>query len=154
MVRKLLLGGVANLDDQASLAEHSPVLRRLLDHYGFTFPAFFLPTLHHLYRLTLFGRGTVDLGVGRAGIALSAIEGLDICVWSARDRLERPHAWSADRQQAFTFWEARANALLPMVEQLSQPQATVYPLSEPETELLERAARPGSRWKHPSRSAS
>ncbi|GAQ93025.1 hypothetical protein KFL_012570010 [Klebsormidium nitens] len=135
VVRKLLLGGVANLDDRAVLAEHSPILRRLLDHYGSTFPTFFLPTLHHLYRLTLFGRGTVGLGVGRAGIALSAIEGLDICVWSTRDRVERPHAWSADRQQAFAFWEARANALLPAVEQLSQPEAGVYPLSVPETAL-------------------
>ncbi|GAQ91154.1 hypothetical protein KFL_007360010, partial [Klebsormidium nitens] len=135
VVRKLLLGGVANLDNRAVLAKHSPILRRLLDHYGSTFPTFFLPTLHHLYRLTLLGRGAVGLGVGRAGIALSAIEGLDICVWSARDRVERPHAWSADRQQAFAFWEARTNALLPAVEQLSQPQAVVYPLSVPEIAL-------------------
>ncbi|GAQ85391.1 hypothetical protein KFL_002330010 [Klebsormidium nitens] len=135
VVRKLLLGRVANLDDRATLAEHSPVLRRLLDHYGFTFPSFFLPTLHHLYRLALFGRGAVGLGVGRAGVTLSAIEGLDYCVWSARDLVEQPHTWTAHRQQALAFWEARANALLPAVEQLSQPQAAVYPLSIPETVL-------------------
>ncbi|GAQ93575.1 hypothetical protein KFL_016680010 [Klebsormidium nitens] len=85
VVRKLLLGGAANDDDRVVLAEHSPILRRLLDHYGDRYPRFFYPTLHHLYRLTLFGRGAVGLGVGRAGWALSAIEGLDVCVWLGRD---------------------------------------------------------------------
>jgi hypothetical protein len=63
VVRKLLLGGVANLDDKAILAEHAPILGRLLDHFGFVFPRYFTPALHHLYRLTLFGRGAVGLGV-------------------------------------------------------------------------------------------
>jgi hypothetical protein len=84
VVRKLLLGGVANLEDKAILAEHAPILGRLLDHFGFVFPRCFTPALHHLYRLTLFGRGAVGLEVGRAGWPLSAIEGLDNCVSAAR----------------------------------------------------------------------
>ncbi|GAQ92876.1 hypothetical protein KFL_011770010, partial [Klebsormidium nitens] len=67
VVRKLLLGGAANDDDRVVLAEHSPILRRLLDHYGDRFPRYFHPALHHLYRLTLFARGAMGLGVGRAG---------------------------------------------------------------------------------------
>jgi hypothetical protein len=55
VVRKLLLGGIANLEDKAILAEHAPILGRLLDHFGFVFPRYFTPALHHLYRLTLFG---------------------------------------------------------------------------------------------------
>ncbi|GAQ93340.1 hypothetical protein KFL_014520010 [Klebsormidium nitens] len=34
VVRKLLLGGAANDEDRVVLSEHSPILRRLLDHYG------------------------------------------------------------------------------------------------------------------------
>jgi hypothetical protein len=81
VVLKLLLGGVANLEDKAILAEHAPILGRLLDHFaGFVFSRYFTPALHHLYRLTVFGRGAVGLGVGRAGWPLSAIEGLDYCI--------------------------------------------------------------------------
>jgi hypothetical protein len=126
---------VADLDDRTVLAEHSPILRRLLDHFPSGFPSFFSPILHHLYCLTLLGRGAVRLGEGRAGLALSALEGLDYCVWLARDRVERPHAWTAPRQQAFAFWEARAHALLPAVEHLSHPPAVLYPLLGPEIVL-------------------
>jgi hypothetical protein len=136
VVRKLLLGGVADLDDKATLAEHAPILGRLLDHFGFVFPRFFTPALHHLYRLTLFGRGAVGLGVGRAGWPLSAIEGLDYCVWTARDFVERPWTRTAERLQAVEFWETKANALLPGVESLTHPSTELYPLNVPETELL------------------
>jgi hypothetical protein len=103
VVRKLLLEGVVDLDDKATLAEHAPILGRLLDHFGFVFPRFFTPALHHLYRLTLFGRGADGLGVGRAGWPLSAIEGLDYCVWTARDFVERPWTRTAERLQAVEF---------------------------------------------------
>ncbi|GAQ79812.1 hypothetical protein KFL_000380420 [Klebsormidium nitens] len=128
VVRKLLLGGVANLDDKAILAEHAPILGRLLDHFGFGFPRYFTPALHHLYRLTLFGRGAVGLGVGRAGWPLSAIEGLDNCVSAARDFVERPWTRTAERLQAVEFGETRANALLPGVESLTAPSTALYPL--------------------------
>jgi hypothetical protein len=132
VVRKLLLGRAANDDDRVVLAEHSPILRRLLDHYGDRYPRFFYPTLHHLYRLTLFGRGAVGLGVGRAGWALSAIKGLDVCVWLGRE----PHPLTVEHQQAFDFWAARANALLPEVENLSLPAPHEYALLPPERTLL------------------
>jgi hypothetical protein len=138
VVRKLLLGGVANLEDKAILAEHAPILGRLLDHFGFVFPSYFIPALHHLYRLTLFGRGAVGLGVGRAGWPLSAIEGLDYCVWTARNFVERPWSRTAERLQAVEFWETRANALLPGVESLTAPSTALYPLNVPETELLKK----------------
>jgi hypothetical protein len=136
VVRKLLLGGVADLDDKAIFAEHAPILGRLLDHFGFVFPRYFTPALHHLYRLTVFGRGAVGLGVGRAGWPLSAIEGLDNCVSAARNFVERPWTCTAERLQAVEFWETRANALLPGVESLTAPSITLYPLNVPETELL------------------
>jgi hypothetical protein len=136
VVRKLLPGGVANLDDQAIFAEHAPILGRLLDHFGFVFLRYFTPALHHLYRLTLFGRGAVGLGVGRAGWPLSAIEGLDYCVWTARNFVEHPWTRTADRLQAVQFWETRANALLPGVESLTAPSTALYPMNVPETELL------------------
>lgn len=132
VVRKMLLGGAANDLDRILLAEHAPILRRLLDHYGDRFPAFFHPALHHLYRLTLFGRGAVGLGVGRAGWALSAIEGLDVCVWLQR----QPNPLSVEQRQAFDFWAARANSLLPGVETLTPPAPQRYPLLPAERELL------------------
>jgi hypothetical protein len=136
VVRKLLLGGVANLEDKAILVEHAPILGRLLDHFGFVFPRCFNPALHHLYRLTLFGRGAVGLGVGQAGWPLSAIEGLDNCVSAARDFVERPWTRTAESLQAVEFWETRANALLPGVESLTAPSTALYPLNVPEAELL------------------
>jgi hypothetical protein len=132
VVRKLLLGGAATDPDRILLAEHAPILRRLLDHYGDRFPPFFQPALHHLYRLTLFGRGAVGLGVGRAGWALSAIEGLDVCVWLQR----QPNPLSVVQRQALDFWAARANSLLPGVETLTRPAPELYPLLPAEQELL------------------
>jgi hypothetical protein len=136
VVRKLLLGGVANLEEKAILAEHAPILGRLLDHFKFVFPRYFTPGLHHLYRLTLFGRGAVGLGVGGAGWPLSAIEGLDNCVWTACDFVERPWTHTAERLQAVEFWETRANALLPCVKSLTAPSTALYSLNVPEAELL------------------
>ncbi|GAQ92237.1 hypothetical protein KFL_009530035 [Klebsormidium nitens] len=122
VVRKLLLGGAVDDADRVVLAEHSPILRRILDHYRDRFPPFFLPSLHHLYRLTLFGRGAVGLGVGRAGWAHSAIEGLDVCVSMLRASRIAGTPFSAAQQQAFQFWKTRANALLPEVESLKPPE--------------------------------
>lgn len=132
VVRKMLLGSAANDHDRVLLAEHAAILRRLLDHYGDRFPGFFHPVLHHLYRLTLFGRGAVGLGVGRAGWALSAIEGLDVCVWLQRE----PTPLSVEQRQAYDFWAARANSLLPGVETLTPPTPQEYPLLQAEQELL------------------
>jgi hypothetical protein len=132
VVRKLLHGGAANDDDRVVLSEHSPILRRLLDQYGDRFPQFFHPAPHHLYRLTLFARGAMGLGVGRAGWALLAIEGLDVCVWLQRE----PKSLSFEQQQAFDYWAARTNALLPGVESLSPPAPHEYALLPPERILL------------------
>ncbi|GAQ86810.1 hypothetical protein KFL_003120160 [Klebsormidium nitens] len=136
VVRKLLLGGAATGEDKATLAEHAPVLRRLLDHYGDVFPDFFMPALHHLYRLTLFGRGACGLGVDRAGWALSAIEGLDHCVSLARDFRTQGVPPNAEQREVFRFWEARANDLLAGVESLTPPAPQQYPLSPAELRLL------------------
>lgn len=136
VVRKLLLGGAANEEDKAALAEHSPILRRLLDHYGDAFPNFFMPALHHLYRLTMFGRGASGLGVGRAGWALSAIEGLDYGVRMAREFQSQANAPNAEQLEMFRFWKARANDLLPGVESLTPPVSQQYSLSQAELHLL------------------
>ncbi|GAQ91305.1 hypothetical protein KFL_007620010 [Klebsormidium nitens] len=136
VVRTILLGGSADEGGKAVLAEHAPILRRLLDSYDGVFPAFFLPTLHHLYRLTLFGRGAVGLGVGRAGWALSAIEGLDACVWLLQLRRDVQGSWNEERDESYTFWRERANRLLPGVEALQPPNPSVYALNQAERELL------------------
>ncbi|GAQ88997.1 hypothetical protein KFL_004770040 [Klebsormidium nitens] len=136
VVRKLLLGGAATGEDKATLAEHAPVLRRLLDHYGDVFPDFFMPALHHLYRLTLFGRGACGLGVDRAGWALSAIEGLDHCVSLARDFRTQGVPPDAQQLDPFRFWEARASELLPGVESLTPPAPQQYPLFQAKLYLL------------------
>jgi hypothetical protein len=58
VVRKLLLGGEASLEDRRKLGQDAPILRRILDSYGrLAFPAFFMRTLHHLYLLALLARG-------------------------------------------------------------------------------------------------
>jgi hypothetical protein len=54
MIRKLLLGGQASLEDRRELGRDAPILPRLLDAYGgLTFPAFFMRMLHQLYLLAL-----------------------------------------------------------------------------------------------------
>ncbi|GAQ90813.1 hypothetical protein KFL_006880050 [Klebsormidium nitens] len=136
VVRAILLGGPVDQGGKAVLAEHAPILRRVLDNYDEVFPAFFFPTLHHLYRLTLFGRGAVGLGVGRAGWALSAIEGLDACVWLLQLRREVPGSWNEEREESYTFWRGRANRLLPGVEALRPPPPLEYALNQAERELL------------------
>jgi hypothetical protein len=137
VVRTILLGGSASDEwGKAALAEHAPILRRLLDSYDGVFPAFFLPPLHHLYRLTLFGRGAMGLGVGRAGWALSAIEGLDACVWLLQLRRDVPGSWNEEREESFNFWRERANRLLPSVEALRPPNPSVYALNQAERVLL------------------
>jgi hypothetical protein len=63
VIRELLLGREANVEDRRQLGEHSPILRRVLNaQSGHRFPAFFLPTLHHLYELTLLARGNTGYG--------------------------------------------------------------------------------------------
>ncbi|GAQ93261.1 hypothetical protein KFL_013980010 [Klebsormidium nitens] len=136
VVRTILFGGTADEGGKAVLAEHAPILRRLLDSYDGVFPAFFLPTLHHLYRLTLFGRGAVGLEVGRAGWALSAIEGLDTCVWLLQVRQNVPGSWNQEREKSYSFWKERANSLLPAVETLRPPNPPEYALNQAERELL------------------
>jgi hypothetical protein len=136
VVRTILLGGSADRGGKAVLAEHSPILRRVLDSYDGEFPGFFLPTLHHLYRLTLFGRGAVGLGVGRAGWALSAIEGLDACVWLLQLRRNVSGSWNEEREESYKFRRGRANNLLPGVEDLRPPNPSVYALNQAERKLL------------------
>jgi hypothetical protein len=69
VVRKLLLGGEASLEDRRQMGRAAPILRRILDAYGgLTFPAFFMGTLHQLYLITLAARGTMGFeGEGRHG---------------------------------------------------------------------------------------
>ncbi|GAQ84965.1 hypothetical protein KFL_002150020 [Klebsormidium nitens] len=76
VVRKLLPGGEASLEDRRELARSAPILRRILDAYGgLTFPGFFMQTLHLLYLLTLLARGLTGFaGEGRLGWRLGRDE--------------------------------------------------------------------------------
>jgi hypothetical protein len=48
VIRKLLLGGQASLEDRRELGRDAPILRKLLDAYGgLTFPAFSMRMRHH-----------------------------------------------------------------------------------------------------------
>jgi hypothetical protein len=78
----------------------------------------------------------VELGVGRAGWAHSAIEGLDVCVSMLRASRIVGTPFSAAQQQAFHFWNTQANALLPEVESLQPPEH--YALLPAELNILNK----------------
>lgn len=118
-VRGLLLGGVASLKDRRWLARDAPILRRLLDaHGGATFPAFFPPTLHHLYLLALLARGATGFEAeGRRGWVHDAIEPLDKAVWLLA--VARGRSLTINELRLLEEARALASALLPGVERLA-----------------------------------
>jgi hypothetical protein len=123
MVRELLLGKDAGVEDRRQLGEHSPILRRVLDAQGgLRFPAFFLPALHHLYELTLLARGNTGYGDGLLeGWVVASPRPLGRAVVLQHLSRERGPLTEAE---AALLAEARTSArdLLPGVEG-SQPNA-------------------------------
>jgi hypothetical protein len=121
VVREMLLGRDANVEDRRQLGEHSPILRRVLDAQGgHRFPAFFLPVLHHLYELTLLARGNTGYGDGMLeGWVVAALRPLGRAV--ALQHLSRERG-PLTEAEATSLAEARTSArdLLPGVEG-SQP---------------------------------
>jgi hypothetical protein len=118
VVRGLLLGGEASLEDRQELGRSAPICRQILDaHGGLTFPAFFMKTLQHLYLIALLSKGATGFeGEGRVGRVHEAIRPLDTTVRLLADSRLRPLTIEERRQ----LDEARAlaNALLPGVETL------------------------------------
>lgn len=142
VVRKLLLGGRASLEDRRELGRDAPILRQLLDSYGgLTFPTFFMRTLHQLYLLALLARGATGFEAeGRLGWAHEAIYPLDKAIaWLTEGRV-RPLSIEESRQ----LDEARtlANELLSGVERLEPSPEQWGRMSDHERALLrERLGR-------------
>jgi hypothetical protein len=118
VVRKLLLGGRASLDDRRELGRDAPILRQLLDAYGgLTFLTFFMRKLHQLYLLALLAQGATGFEAeGRLGWAHEAIYPLDYAIaWLTEGRV-RPLLIEESRQldEAQTL----VNELLSGVERL------------------------------------
>jgi hypothetical protein len=118
VVRRLLLGDGATLEDRRLLGAHSPILRRVLDAHGGThFPQFFLPTLHKLYELTLLARGGTGFeDAERDGWVVAALRPLGHAVELQRVAAERP----LNEQEAalLTYAAATARSWLLGVETL------------------------------------
>jgi hypothetical protein len=92
VIRKLLLGGEALLEDRRQMGGAAPILRRIRDAYGgLTFPAFFMGSLDQLYLLTLAARGTTGFKMeGRLGWVNEAIRPFDEAVWLLPEARRRP----------------------------------------------------------------
>ncbi|GAQ90961.1 hypothetical protein KFL_007070070 [Klebsormidium nitens] len=135
VVRELLLGRDASVEDRRQLGEHSPILRRVLDAQGgHRFPAFFMLALHHLYELTLLARGNTGYGDGmQEGWVVAALRPLGRAV--ALQHLSRERGPLTEAEAA-SLAEARTSAqdLLPGVEG-SQPNALQW---EAMSQLVER----------------
>ncbi|GAQ92640.1 hypothetical protein KFL_010800040 [Klebsormidium nitens] len=118
VVRRLLLGGDASLEDRRDLARDAPILRRILDAYGgLTFPAFFTRTLYHLYLLALFARGATGFEAeGRRGWVHEAVDPFDQAVFLLFEGKVRP--LTIDEGQQLEEVRGLANELLPGVERL------------------------------------
>ena len=118
VVRRLLLGGEATLEDRRDLARDAPILRRILDAYGgLTFPAFFTRTLYHLYLLALLARGATGFEAeGRRGWVHEAIDPFDRAVNLLVEARERP--LSIEERRQLDEAQGLANELLPGVERL------------------------------------
>ncbi|GAQ85448.1 hypothetical protein KFL_002360010, partial [Klebsormidium nitens] len=116
VVRKLLLGSEASLEDRRELGRDAPILRRLLDSYGgLTFPAFFMRTLHHLYLLALLARGATGFEAeGRLGWVHEAIDPFERAVSLLAEARRRP--LSIEERQRLDETRGLANELLPGVE--------------------------------------
>jgi hypothetical protein len=118
VVRKLLLGDEASLEDRRELGRDASILRQILNSYGgLAFPAFFTRTLHHLYLLALLARGTTGFETeGRLGWVHDAIRPLDQAIPLLAEGRARPLTIEERRR----LDEARglANGLLPGVERL------------------------------------
>ncbi|GAQ90556.1 hypothetical protein KFL_006550060 [Klebsormidium nitens] len=142
VVRKLLLGSEATLEDRRQLGRSAPILRRILDAYGgLTFPEFFMQTLHLLYLLTLLARGLTGFeGEGRLGWAADAIRPFDQAVWLLADARARP--LGIDERRRLEQARALANELLPGVESLAPSPQQWAVMSERQKALLwERLGR-------------
>jgi hypothetical protein len=142
VVRKLLLGGEASLEDRRELGRDSPILRRLLDSYGgLTFPAFFMRTLHHLYLLALLARGATGFEVnGRLGWVHLAIDPFERAVVLLAEGRARPP--SVEERQRLDEAQGLANELLSGVERLEPSAEQWEGMSNHERSLLrERLGR-------------
>ncbi|GAQ83542.1 hypothetical protein KFL_001520120 [Klebsormidium nitens] len=118
VVKRLLLGGEATLEDRRDLARDAPILRRLLDAYGgSSFPTFFFRTLHELYLLALLSRGAAGFeGEGRLGWIHEAIQPFDRAVTLLREAKARP--LSIEERRQLDDARGLANELLRGVEKL------------------------------------
>jgi hypothetical protein len=136
VVRKLLLGGEALLEDRRHMGRAAPIQRRILDAYGgLTFPAFFMQTLHQLYVITLAARGTTGFEVeGEFGWVYQAVRPFDEAVWLLREARRRP--LSQEKSGRLGNTRALANELLSGVENLSPSPQQWGSMSERERALL------------------
>jgi hypothetical protein len=136
VIRKLLLGGEASLEDRRQMGEAVPILRRILDAYGgLTFPAFFMGTLHQLYLLTLAARGTTGFEVeGEFRWVYQTIRPFDEAVWLLREARRRP--LSQEESGRLEKACALANELLPGVKNLAPSPQQWRSVSERQRGLL------------------
>jgi hypothetical protein len=138
VVRKLLLGDGATLEDRRLAGAHSPILRRVLDAHGGThFPRFFLPALHKLYELTLLARGGTGFeDAERDGWVVAALRPLGHAVELQRVAAKRP---LIEQETAlFTYATATARSWLPGVETLEPCPAQWTDMTQRERDLLWR----------------
>jgi hypothetical protein len=137
VVRRLLLGDAASVEDWRLLGAGSPILRRLLDAYGgLRFPAFFAPTLHHLYILTVLAQGCTEFGDEHwDGWVIAALRPLNHAVELLRIQAERG---ALDGQETRLLSDARglADRLLPGVEALRPSPAQWTAMSGVERSLI------------------
>jgi hypothetical protein len=136
VVRKLLLGGEASLEDRWLMGRAAPILRRILDaHGGLTFPAFFMQTLHQLYLITLAARGTTGFEVeGRLGWVNEAIRPFDHAIWLLAKGRVRP--LTLDERAFLEKARVLANELLPGVDNLEPSPQQWGRMGEFERSLL------------------
>ncbi|GAQ93526.1 hypothetical protein KFL_016150020 [Klebsormidium nitens] len=142
VVRKLLLGGEATLEDRRDLAREAPILRRILDSYGgLTFPAFFTCTLYHLYLIALLARGPTGFEAGgRRGWVHEAIDPFERAVDLFAEARRRP--LSIEERRHLDEARGLANELLPGVERLEASPQQWERMSGHERSLLkERLGR-------------
>ncbi|GAQ88268.1 hypothetical protein KFL_004140040 [Klebsormidium nitens] len=136
VIRRLLLGSEATLEDRRDLARDAPILRRILDAYGgLTFPAFSTRTLYHLYLITVFLRGATGFDAdGRRGWVHEALDPFNRAVNLLTKARARPLSIEERRQ----LDEARglANKLLPGVERLEPSPQQWEDMSAHERSLL------------------
>jgi hypothetical protein len=138
VVRRLLLGDGAALEDRRLLGARSPILRRVLDAHGKThFPRFFLPALHKLYELTLLARGGTGFeDAERNGWVVAALRPLGHAFELQRVAAERP--LNGQEAALLTYAAATARVWLPSVEMLEPSRAQWTAMSQGSRDLLWR----------------